>query len=128
MLKLVRSAAAGPSGRAEGTFTGEAWRDRVFRPDVADGVAVGNVFFTPGARTHWHAHAGGQLLVMLSGSGYVADEEATLEVSAGDYVWAPPGVRHWHGAAAGRSLLHMAVTIGETDWLEPVAEADYPAT
>ena len=126
MLKVVRGATGGPSGRADDTFTGEAWRDRIFGPDVADGVAVGNMFFTPGARTHWHSHVGGQLLVILAGSGYVADEDGVVEASAGDAVWAPPGVRHWHGASAGRSMLHMAVTIGETDWLEPVTDDEYP--
>lgn len=126
MLKVIRGATGGPSGRADGTFTGDAFRDRIFGPEMTDGVAVGNVFFAPCARTYWHSHVGGQLLVMLAGQGYVADEDGVVEVTAGDAVWTPPGVRHWHGAAAGRSLMHMAVTIGDTNWEEEVTDEEYP--
>lgn len=30
---------------------------------------IGNVTFEPGARTHWHKHDGGQILLVLNGEG-----------------------------------------------------------
>src|SRR3954470_8165692 len=43
-----------PSELRTATFTGTVWGDPVM--PASDGVMVGNVFFTPGARTHWHQH------------------------------------------------------------------------
>jgi quercetin dioxygenase-like cupin family protein len=43
----------------------------------------------------------------------------------GDTVWIPPGEEHWHGAGAGTYLLHIAVSLAATEWLEPVSDADY---
>ena len=40
-----------------------------------------------------------------------------------------PGVEHWHGAAPGSWFQHLAISCNpdsnKTDWLEPVADADY---
>ena len=125
MLTVIRGANSQPSGRASGTFTGEAWRDMLMDP--TDGVSVGNVFFTPCARTHWHSHVGGQLLVIVAGEGHVSDENGTVTVRAGDMVWTPPGVRHWHGAAHDRYMLHTAVTVGATNWEDAVSDTQYDA-
>ena len=125
MLTVIKGRSDVPSGLAQGTFTGEAWRDTLLPPE--DGVAVGNVFFAPCARTFWHSHVGGQLLIVLAGSGFVGDEKETVSVTAGDMVWTPPGVRHWHGARANRYLLHTAVTVGETDWEDAVTDEVYAA-
>jgi quercetin dioxygenase-like cupin family protein len=40
-------------------------------------------------------------------------------------VWIPPGEEHWHGAERESYLLHTAVSLGETEWLEPVSDEDY---
>jgi quercetin dioxygenase-like cupin family protein len=125
MLTVIRGGSGRPSGRGEKTFTGEVWRDVVLAP--SDGVAIGNVFFSPCARTHWHTHEGGQILIAVAGEGFVADADGPVRVTAGDIVWTPPGVRHWHGASAGRYLLHTAITLGGTEWHEPVPDDDYPA-
>lgn len=125
MLTVIRGATAGPSERATGTFSGDAFRDRICGPDATDGIAIGNVFFAPCARTYWHSHEGGQILLITAGAGFVADEDGPVAVSAGDAVWTGPGVRHWHGAAAGRSMMHTAITIGGTDWFEPVSDGEY---
>lgn len=122
MLTVVRGG-EGKSEVATGTFTGEAWRDILMAP--TDGIAVGNVFFTPCSRTYWHSHEGGQLLVVVAGEGYVCDENGAVTVRAGDMVWTPPDVRHWHGASQGRYLLHTAITVGGTNWEQPVSDDEY---
>jgi quercetin dioxygenase-like cupin family protein len=87
---------------------------------------INTVVFTPGARTHWHRHPGGQLLVVTAGRGIVAtrDGEAQVVTSA-DVVWAEPGEEHWHGACADSLLTHMAVSHGTTEWGGEVAQSDY---
>ena len=37
----------------------------------------------------------------------------------------PAGEEHWHGAAPGSYLLHLAVSVGDTDWLDAVSDEDY---
>ena len=122
-MTVVRGGSGQPSARAEGTFTGEVWRDAVMRP--GDGPSIGNNFFAPGARTYWHSHEGGQLLIVLAGEGLVGEADGIVRVTAGDLIWTPPGVRHWHGASAERYLLHTGVTLGGAGWQEPVTDHDY---
>ena len=57
------------------------------------------VTFEPGARTNWHTHPLGQLLIVTSGKGWTQCEgEPRVEINAGDTIWCPPGHKHWHGA------------------------------
>lgn len=79
------------------------------------------VSFEDGARTNWHTHAGGQLLYVLEGRGRVGSRDGdTAVLEPGDLVYSPPGEEHWHGAAEGSSMSHVALSFGDTDWLEPV--------
>jgi quercetin dioxygenase-like cupin family protein len=121
-------------GRSEGaaseqrgaTFTGAVWADPVM--PLTDGVTVNNVFFSPGARTHWHAHEYGQLLNVTAGLGWVClAGEAPRAIRTGDVVWIAPHERHWHGAAQDSYLVHMATSIGKTGWQEAVEQQDYAA-
>jgi quercetin dioxygenase-like cupin family protein len=107
-------------------FTGTVWAD----PALADapGVAVTDVFFTPGARTHWHRHTQGQVLLVTHGRGYAQTRSGSVSpLTSGDVVFFEPGEEHWHGAAGETYLLHSAISLGETEWLEEVAEDDYRA-
>ena len=83
-------------------------------------VRVSVVHFQPGIRNHWHHHAGGQVLHVVDGEGYVQSrgEEVRL-IRTGDTVSAAPGEQHWHGAGPDAAMSHVAVSIGETTWLEP---------
>jgi quercetin dioxygenase-like cupin family protein len=42
-------------------------------------------------------------------------------------VWAPPGEVHWHGAGPNSFINHTAISLGTTDWAEPVDDAHYGA-
>ncbi|MCS5498314.1 cupin domain-containing protein [Cnuibacter physcomitrellae] len=120
---VTRSQHTDPSARAGDTFTGEVWRDTVIAKQ--DGIGAADVFFTPGARTFWHTHEGGQILFIRSGVGYVGDEHEVIRVEAGDTVWTPPGVRHWHGAVPDRSMLHTAMSIRGVEWGDAVTDEEY---
>jgi len=106
------------------TFAGEAELCPVAELSTPCHDHVSLVTFEANARTHWHEHEAGQVLVVIRGQGYVAvqgGETATL--TEGDVVIAEPGEVHWHGAGAESQLAHIAVSRGVTTWHGPV-EAD----
>ena len=112
-------------------FTGHVQLDPIIGSDPA-GLTANSVRFAPGARTFWHSHRLGQTLQVTAGAGYVCRRgEAPQPIRAGDTVWIPADVEHWHGAGPATAMTQLAVQAspegGETLWLEPVAEADYPA-
>lgn len=88
------------------------------------------VTFEPGARTNWHTHPLGQLLIVTAGQGWTQCEgETKVVVNAGDTIWCPPGHKHWHGATSNTGMSHIAVQEKlngkNVDWLEPVTNAQY---
>jgi quercetin dioxygenase-like cupin family protein len=113
-------------------FTGDVYLNPVFNDDDAP-LVVGLVRFTPGARTNWHSHANGQLLVCTDGVGLVAARDGTtIRLRAGESVWTPPGQEHWHGGTADTMMCHYAIldetpARDATTWLEPVTEEQYAA-
>lgn len=116
----------GSSERRTETFTGEVWGDPVL--SGTGDVAINNIFFAPGGRTHWHRHNGAQILCVVGGRGhaYTRDGEGG-EIRVGDIVYVPADEEHWHGADPGSYLVHTAITFGSHDWLDPVTDAEYDA-
>jgi quercetin dioxygenase-like cupin family protein len=101
-------------------FTGATTARPVHRTAEPHTVGVAVVRFEAGARNHWHRHAGGQVLHVVDGEGYVqARGEQPRRIGVGDIVATPPGEEHWHGAGPASAMAHVAVTIGQTTWLEP---------
>ena len=94
--------------------------------------SVGMVDFAPGARTAWHTHPVGQLLVVTDGKGWVQEEgQPRREIKAGDVVWIEAGIKHWHGAAQSNGMRHLAIAYVKdgksADWKERVSDAQYQA-
>lgn len=111
-------------------FTGQVRIDPLFKAREPARTTGGCVTFEPGARTAWHTHPLGQMLIITSGCGRVQQEGGPVEeVRAGDVVWFPPGVKHWHGAGPTTAMTHIAIQealdgkVG--DWLEHVTEEQY---
>ena len=126
MIIVSPAEQAGTAGKRGSQFTGDAY-PYVTLPST-DGVVINTVTFTPGARTFWHSHERGQILVVLAGRGLIRAEGGPVRVlRAGDTVWTPPGESHWHGAAADSYLVHTAISLGATDWAEAVTDAEYAA-
>ena len=126
-MKIINGRADGSSSeRRSATFTGEVWADPILAP--TEGITINHVFFAPQARTHWHRHEGGQLLMVTYGQGKVrADAGDEHCIRPGDMVWISPGERHWHGAADATCMAHIAVSLGDPEWLEPVTDEEYGA-
>lgn len=123
-MKVFRGRAGAPSENRTKTFSGTVWADPVM--PTTDKITVGNVCFTPGARTFWHSHEQGQILNVTSGSGFVCKEgEEPQVIRAGDVVWIAAGERHWHGASGDSYMVHMATSLGVTKWAEEVPEETY---
>lgn len=114
----VSSLGSTPAGS---NFTGQVWRDPV--GPRGEGIPPVNVvFFAPGARTHWHRHEHGQLLFVTHGQGFVATRDGqSAVITPGDVVYAPPGEEHCHGAGDDTFLIHTAISLGRTEWLEEVS-------
>ena len=73
-------------------------------------ISAGYVIFQPTARSRWHSHPAGQLLIISGGEGVVQQlGEAPLLMQAGYAVWAPPNVTHWHGAGVRGTVSHTAI-------------------
>lgn len=114
-------------------FTGDVYMNSVFARDGDSRLVVGLVRFTPGARTNWHAHANGQLLLCTDGVGLVGSRDGTTVVlRAGQSVWTPAGEEHWHGGTAENLMCHYAILDASGDaeattWLEPVTNEQYTA-
>jgi quercetin dioxygenase-like cupin family protein len=125
-MRITSGRAAGAPSELRGeTFTGRVWVDPVLGAE--DEVSVNNVFFEPGARTHWHTHGVGQVLHVTHGRGLLwsSDEGRGVVLEPGDVAHIPAGERHWHGGAPDSYLLHLAISVGPTEWLEPVTDDDY---
>lgn len=110
------------------TFTGRAMVNPLVHSEEGQRqVRVNSVSFEPGARTYWHSHDDGQLILVTTGHGAVATRDDEQELRPGDTVWTAPGEEHWHGAAPDSFMAHTAVTLGPTQWREEVDDESYRA-
>jgi quercetin dioxygenase-like cupin family protein len=111
-------------------FTGSVIVEPLFGAKDNMQSAGGLVTFEPGARSAWHTHPAGQILIVTSGTGWVQEEGGEKrEIKPGDVIWTPPGVKHWHGATATNFMSHIAITNmvngKNVDWLEKVNDEQY---
>ena len=119
----------GQQGPAE-NFTGKAWNYGLVAGDSSLTTVVGNVYFEPGARSNWHEHPAGQILIITEGSGYhQINGQPREELKKGDVIKCPPGAIHWHGAGpnSGMQQLYIIPNIGNgiVKWMQPVTDEEY---
>jgi quercetin dioxygenase-like cupin family protein len=110
-------------------FTGTVYLQSLIAADSLNSTAVGNVTFEPGARSNWHSHPAGQILLVIDGVGYYQEKGLPKRIlRKGDVIKCPPNVPHWHGASADSAFIQIAITgreNGETVWLEAVTDEEY---
>jgi quercetin dioxygenase-like cupin family protein len=111
-------------------FTGTAWVTALLPNDSTYTTAIGNVVFEPGARSNWHSHPAGQILIVTEGKGYHQIKgEPKQVIKKGDVVKCPPDVLHWHGASPESSMAHLYVLPntekGIVKWMHPVSDEEY---
>lgn len=111
-------------------FTGHTYLKMLSNKDDIWNSSIGNVTFEPGARTNWHKHSGGQILLVLGGEGRYQERGKEIQVlHKGDIIRIAPDVEHWHGAAPDQWFSHISVETNlpnnTVTWLEPVTDTDY---
>ena len=114
-------------------FTGNAWHIGLVEQDSVYNTVIGNVYFEPGARSNWHIHPAGQILMITDGIGYHQIKgEQRQTIKKGDVVKCPPNVMHWHGASGGTGLQQVYIVPntekGIVQWLQPVTDVEYNNT
>lgn len=113
-------------------FTGNVRIDPLFQPNDQARTAGATVTFEPGARTAWHTHPLGQVLIVTAGCGLVQSWDGPIrQVWPGDVVTILPGEKHWHGATATTAMTHIAIQEQlngkAADWMEKVSDELYQA-
>jgi quercetin dioxygenase-like cupin family protein len=107
-------------------FTGDVWIDSIVQPREQSHLTVTAVHFTPGARTAWHCHEGGQTLYVTEGEGRVQTrDEPAVTIRPGDVAYTPSGEWHWHGAAPDHLMTHLSLTEGPATWGNHVTDDEY---
>jgi quercetin dioxygenase-like cupin family protein len=111
-------------------FTGFVRVDPLFQAHDPARATGASVTFEPGARSAWHMHPLGQILIVTAGTGRVQRWGGPIEeIRSEDVVWIPPGQKHWHGASPTTGMTHIAIQehVGgkNVDWMEKVSDEQY---
>lgn len=111
-------------------FTGTVWVNMLVEQKEGFGHTAGTVTFEPGARTNWHRHPGGQVLLVISGKGYYQEKGVPVKIIyKGDVVKCPAGIEHWHGASPDTEMSHVAISSnmekGAVVWGGKVTDEQY---
>ena len=111
-------------------FSGSVRVDPLFAAAAPVNNTGASVTFEPGARSAWHTHPLGQVLVVTAGVGWVQRWGGPVqEIRPGDVVWTPPGVKHWHGASPTTAMTHIAIQQAangrNVEWMEKVSDQEY---
>jgi quercetin dioxygenase-like cupin family protein len=112
------------------TFTGEVNFAMLFEGENPSTMSAGYVSFECCARSAWHTHPKGQLLVVTEGSGLIQEWGKQIRrIQKGDTIWTPPDVKHWHGASPETTMTHLAIQESlngkSVEWMEKVTDVEY---
>ncbi|RSK46375.1 (R)-mandelonitrile lyase [Hymenobacter perfusus] len=113
-------------------FTGTVYLHPLVKEDSVFNCVSGSVTFTPGARSNWHTHPDGQILMIINGLGYYQEKGQPVRLlREGEVVQCQPGVEHWHGASPKQAMTHISLNVntekGIINWLKPVTDQEYNA-
>ena len=113
--------APGAQGADDPHFTGKS-----VTMDGKD-LSIARRHFDASARSAWHSHDRGQLLLVEEGRMRTQKRgQGIKELGVGESDYTAPNMVHWHGAAPGQALVQINVGFGgETKWLEKVTDAEY---
>jgi quercetin dioxygenase-like cupin family protein len=98
-------------------------------PDSTFSYSIAVATFEPASYLYWHKHPGGQILMIIEGTGFYQEKGKQKKiVSKGDVIKCLPNVEHWHGSSAESGFTYLATTPaqkGKTIWLQKVTEEQY---
>jgi len=109
----------GPAGFSS-NFTG-----KITVADNAD-VRTSRIRFEAGARTNWHVHTAGQLILAEEGRGRFQEQGGAIkEMGVGQPAYLQANVPHWHGATPDQAILQLSMYAGQLKWMQPVTDEEY---
>ena len=90
-------------------------------------LSIARRHFEAGARSAWHNHDKGQLLMVEEGRMRTQKRGQVIkELSIGESDYTAPKVEHWHGAIPSQPLVQINVGFGgATNWMDRVTDAEY---
>jgi quercetin dioxygenase-like cupin family protein len=113
---------AAPAAPNPAYFTGKV------TPQQTSGVSTVRLIFDPSARTAWHSHSGGQVIIVEQGKLRVQERgKPGREFNAHEVYSTGGGVMHWHGATPDGPMTTVAVSFGTATWGDKVSDAEYQA-
>jgi quercetin dioxygenase-like cupin family protein len=84
--------------------------------------------FDAGARTKWHSHGGGQLILVEEGvTHYQVKGGPVRELRVNETYFVQPGVVHWHGGTPSSGTTQFNVARGDLVWLDDVTDQQFRA-
>src|SRR4030088_3008363 len=129
----IKRSGSQPSGVGPADwFTGRVRIDPLFEAPNPARVRAASVTFEPGARSAWHTHPLGQVLIVTSGLGRVQRWGGPVEeIRPGDVVGTARGEKHWYGATPTTAMTHIAIQEAlngsPVEWMEKVSDEQYRA-
>ncbi len=111
-------------------FSGNAFLTPLVAKDQNNDFSAGSVTFEVGARTNWHTHPKGQVLLVVEGKGIYQEKGKPAQlIKKGDVINIPENTEHWHGATATTKMVHIAITNYKNDvqvsWLQAVSDEEF---
>ena len=129
-IKITRSDSLQSNQGSAQYFTGSVQVQQLFPASDPSRTSGGKVTFEAGARSAWHTHPFGQILIVTEGTGWIQQWGGPIEkIRKGDVVWIPAGLKHWHGATPSTSMTHIAIQENlngkAIEWMEKVTDEQY---
>src|SRR2546421_2751568 len=92
LIKIVRSDSLQSNKGSAQYFTGSVQVQQLFPANDPSRTIGGEVTFGAGARSAWHTHPVGQILIVTEGTGWVQQWGGPIEENRkGDVIWIPAG-------------------------------------
>ena len=129
-IRIARSDSLQSNKGSDQYFTGSVQVQQLFPAYDPSRTSGGKVTFEPGARSAWHTHPLGQILIVTEGTGWIQQWGGAIEeIRKGDVIWTPAGVKHWHGATPSTAMTHVAIQEQfngkAVEWMEKVTDEQY---
>ena len=129
-IKITGRGSQQPNKGSAERFTGPVQIEELFPAHDPSRTSGGKVTFEPGARSAWHTHPLGQILLVTDGTGWIQQWGGPIEeIRKSDVIWIPPGVKHWHGATPNTAMTHIAIqeqlSGKAVEWMEKVTDDQY---
>ena len=89
-------------------------------------LRVSRIRFEPGARTYWHVHTTGQVIVAEEGQGLYQEQGSGIKnFVPGQAAYLKADIAHRHGATPKNPVVQATMYGGTLKWLEPVTDDEY---